>query len=235
MRFLRVFSFAFIAVLLAVAAVSQSPLKADVVLSTPSGVYNTTASVNTDQGNGTSWSETFTLANPDSSFTSLSLDAPLDYTFTGKAAPSFAVTQGTFAGTINWSAYISVDGEIVKSFTQNDDVQIIFDGSTEDGPYFTAALVQPITGNVGYEFDINPLLLAGKNSVEVTFTLNPAVWTFEGMTQGIWYQSNTVMTGPISVSWNSESGSPTPEPATLLIFGLGIAGAGVAVYRRKRK
>lgn len=43
-----------------------------------------------------------------------------------------------------------------------------------------------------------------------------------------------VVAGKRAIGWQTES-APTPEPATLAVFGLGLAGLGMASYRRKKK
>ena len=238
----------FIPLILAIGFLIATNARADVVmLNDPSG--NDTFKFGTDSVSGKEYtfaSMTYTLADPNSVFTSFVFDAGKieasfrsfynnfdpDLTFPGVDA------SGTYDGAFTWTGGFTVNGttysfggphsESITGITYNpDQVMGGIPGGGVSGSYGA--------NFSGFEtFTLNEEDLAGLNSITVAFVMtglgfdtdfNPGA----GIAQG-WVGS---IKGDFDVSWTSKAVA-IPEPATLAVVGLGLAGLGL-VRRRVKK
>jgi hypothetical protein len=195
--------------------------------------------------------QTFRLADTDSHFTSFSLDlnAVVDvwWRIYNLIPTTLQVPDNVFAG---FSAQLYVNGKVVDGLGYRTDgltfdtSELVFSGIGESAKdVFEATNEDAFTRHIDVDLsglsETNELTIEWKLNYSNFFDFFPLLKEQAGYTQ--WdYCAEWLwdVQGLFDIAYESERNADadvqTPEPATLLIVGLGIAGAAVARrYRRK--
>ncbi|GHT36721.1 hypothetical protein FACS189427_08810 [Planctomycetales bacterium] len=229
--------------------------QADITLSQPNGSYNWQFDfTNADGAKGSETgylfselSQTFRLTDADAYFTSFTIDinAIADIWFTNYAGPEVRDLPIPDDFTASIAAELFINGQYVgdlgyatsNSLVFNPNNLIYFGGNdvvTTWDPTGEVSL------NKSFDIDLSPF--GETNELTLTWTVIYSDFTdiFENAKNPNDYCMSAYwdFDGAFNISYTTEGGSsisPTPEPASMLIFGLGTLAAGAFTVRRRRK
>ncbi|MCL2743046.1 MAG: PEP-CTERM sorting domain-containing protein [Planctomycetaceae bacterium] len=257
----KVFSLAIVAVLLFVVAV---PVKAEVVLlgsetigadslaasGTWSGTFGSSLVWDEDEdsytGNVGDYGDfvlnfNFSLQDANAMFTSFRVN--LDPIFEvasqvyrhGAGSMSF---DNPYEANIKWGAELLINGQLYENYSNIANSYDLY-YEPEEIPRYASARSQvvyhsdPSIGEISFDADTLALYNVGSNLV-FSLVFSGISISVDGLpVNNIAPSSISSVTGDVEVSWNSAP-SVTPEPASMLIVGIGLAGAGAVAYRRRR-
>jgi hypothetical protein len=239
----------FIPLVLAIGFLIAANARADVVLlSGLGGESKFTFGTNNVSGNEYTFASiTYTLSDPNSVFTSFvfdagKIDASVRAFYNNMDVPDFTFPEvdasGTYNGVFTWTGSFTVNG-VTHSFGGPYSEGIT--GITYTPDYVPGGLPGGgVSGSYNADFSgfsvfrLDEEDLAGLNSITVAFVMtglgfdtdfNPGAGIAQGWTG--------MIDGSFDVSWTS-SEAAIPEPATIAVVGLGLAGLGL-VRRRMKK
>lgn len=244
-----------VAVTALLAAVS---VKADIVLEDPWGTRDVT--FNTDDtggwvvGNSYTVSETFTLKDPNWFFTSFTLN-PKNVTMMvqsviNNASPSSPAVDltGPFTGTATWSGKVMIRSgdRIIGGNTANTPNNVQTIGEITYDKASLAAGANEFATSPEYQVDFTDLFGLGI-SLNADILAGAKVITFDFVLSDISFENNEIrdlnnagvgniwegsINGLVSMTYDTTVSS-VPEPASVLLFGLGLAGAALVTSRKR--
>lgn len=230
----------------------QSTAKGElVVLDQASGTSQWSFENFTNVGNPyAQMSLTMRLADPNARFTSVSLDlnsvADIWWRIYNTQPITIQAPDDAYAG---FAAYFKVNGTVLQGLSYRTEVtfdtpELDFTGGgygNEDYFYTTGAdlLEKHLTVNLANMSETNELTFTW----EVVYSIGTELFDLlPGYNRG-WYCGGAQwsLDGEFNIAYESESDSPvhnsstTPEPATMLMFGLGLFGVPLARHFRKNR
>jgi len=230
---------------LAAAFLSAADVKAEVVLYGTSGVETFTFESSV-AGNSYTFTETYILSDPQSFFTSFTLDPANINTqfqsFINNLGPGFTFpgfnADGLYNGTFQWMGNLTINGQSFDFGSYTVDVSGVSydpDSITSGIPGITTS--QSFTKNFDSfpSFILDEAALGGANELVLSFRMTGVVFDTDIMlpadTARGWTGS---IEGLFEVTWEASDPPGVPEPASLLLWtvgGLSLAGAS---WKRRR-
>jgi len=234
--------------LLAVMFLFAANARADVVLISSSGNSGTFEFGGDISGDSyTSVSTTYTLSDPNAYFTSFTLNAEhikasFEHSVGNFTPPHPGVdASGIYTGTFNWTGNFSVNGTTYYfGGPYTEDVT----GVTYQPESLTAGVPGLLTGStppggVNFfnldNFYLGPEDLVNINSITIEFVMTGLKFEtdLKSDASNVWSMWSGNIEGAFGVTWTADTPA-VPEPATLAVLGLGLAGLAVARRRMKK-